>query len=45
MLIGFAYPVVNETEYSLFNREAYEAFKQHPEVRCQPILVIPRRTS
>ncbi|KAJ9114567.1 hypothetical protein QFC20_001441 [Naganishia adeliensis] len=26
---------VNETEYSLFNREAYEAFKQHPEVKWE----------
>lgn len=25
---------VNETEYSLFNREAYEKFKANPEVSC-----------
>ncbi|ORY27364.1 cytoplasm protein [Naematelia encephala] len=26
----------NETELSFFNREAYEAFKLHPEVSCLP---------
>jgi len=27
------YGVVNETELSLFNRELYEAFKEHPDLR------------
>lgn len=32
MLIYFCRITENETEVSFFNREAYEAFKAHPEV-------------
>lgn len=40
MLIYFRRITENETEVSFFNREAYEAFKAHPEVSSSASPVI-----